>query len=91
MESLTIRWESAPDDPARTIYFVNGAPAGEGDSGFDRVLEIVRSHPEAKIILKIVRISGFGGESLDSTLPFRERFGELKAAMGEKGFVYEFF
>jgi hypothetical protein len=91
MESLTIRWEGCAGEPARTTYLVNDTAVGEDDSGFDRVLEIIRSQQDAKVILKIVSISSFGGKSLIDTLPFSNRFEEFRSSVGAKGYVYEFF
>ena len=91
MESLTISWERVAGDAARTTYYVNGSPVGEDDAGFDQVLESVRSHKDTRVVLKILQVSSFGGESLMDTLPFSKRFEEFRSSVGKKGYQYEFF
>jgi hypothetical protein len=88
---LTLRWKLIPGDPPHTMYYIDDSPVGEDDNGFDRILDVIRSHKNIRVILKIQSISSLGGSSLKDSLPFRERFNELREALGENQLIYEFF
>lgn len=91
MKKLTISWEPSPEDPSRVAYFLDGSPAGEGDRGFDRVLDAVRSQKNIEVILKVRGVTSLGGADLDESLPFGARLEELREALGENKLGYEFF
>lgn len=90
MKSLTIRWEPVPHHPQRIIYYVDDAPVGEDDAGFDKVLDAIRTHEHSGVTLKIGNSGSLGGASLKDSFPFRERFNELREALGENKLIYEF-
>jgi hypothetical protein len=88
---VTIRWDIIPGARSRTVYYVDDVAVGEDDGGFDRVLDMVRSHGPGQVTLKIREISSLGGDSLTNALPFRAKADELTAAAGENRIVYEFY
>ncbi len=90
MKKLTIRWEPVPQDPLRTIYYVDDVPVGEDDSGFDKVLDAIRTHKNVGVTLKIGNAGSLGGSSLQNSFPFKKRFNELTEALGENKLTYEF-
>ena len=91
MNKMTISWEMNPGDPPHTIYIVNGLSVGEDNPGFDKILDMIRSSEKIEVILKINQISSLGGDSLINTFPFKDRFTELRKALGKNKLVYEFF
>ena len=88
---MIIRWEISSEDPPNTIYFVNDSKIGTNDIGFDKILKIIRLNKKIKVVIKISHISSLGGHSLINTLPFKDRFDELKNALGTNKLIYEFF
>ena len=86
-----IRWDFTGGDPPRVMYYVDDSPVGEDNSGFDRILDLIRSRKNIQVTLKIDRTSSLGGGSLVDSLPFRERFNELREELGENKLIYEFF
>lgn len=91
MKTITLTWKITAGTPSHIIYYVDGAPVGEDNAGFDNVLSAIRVHKKVKVILKISTISSLGGDDLTNTFPFKERFDELKKALGANKLVYEFF
>jgi hypothetical protein len=89
LAAIEISWDLA-DDPRQTIYFVNGSPVGQGDGGFDRILELIRLNKAAQVTLRITRLS-LGGGDIKSSTPFADRFNELEEALGERKMALEFF
>lgn len=90
MQTMTIRWELVPEDIHRVMYFIDDSPVGENDEGFNKILETIRMYSNIKVTLKIQSISSLGGHSLKESLPFRERFDELRKILGENKLVYDF-
>jgi hypothetical protein len=90
MKTITVRWERTRGDPPSVAYYLDGEPVGEGDAGFDKILDVIRSHDEIQVNLKIGEAISLGGGSLGDTFPFRERLDELREALGENRLVYEF-
>jgi len=90
MKTITIRWDTASGNPPTSMYFVNDCPVGENNIGFDKILDIIRTNNEIKVILKIGQISSLGGDSLRNSFPFKKRFQELKEALGTNKLIYEF-
>jgi hypothetical protein len=91
MKEIRISWELTPEAPARPAYHVNDSPVGEGDEGFDRILDLVRSHKDARVILHVKQMTSLGGGDLEESLPFGDRLDELGKELGERKIVYEFF
>ena len=86
---IIINWEILPKEVRAITYFVNGVKIGYDDAGFDKILALLKTDKQAKkVILKINAVT-LGGESLESTLPFSNRFGEFKKALGTKKLIYE--
>ncbi|MDX6576014.1 MAG: hypothetical protein QOE96_1967 [Blastocatellia bacterium] len=90
MKTITVTWKSPPADARRTLYYVDDCAVGEGDAGFEKILDAVRSHKNIQLSLKIPGISSLGGGSLIDSLPFNERFEELMEALGENKLIFEF-
>lgn len=78
---LTIAWRREDDGPVH--YLVNGTDVGSGDDGFDGVLDLVREYREAGVTVRAAS-SPLGGESLEGSTPFAERYTELVEALGER-------
>lgn len=91
MKELRISWELTPEAPARPAYCVNGSPVGAGDEGFGRILGLVRSHVDARVVLHVRQLTSLGGGSLEESLPFGDRLDELRKELGGRKLVYEFF
>jgi hypothetical protein len=91
MKAFTIRWEITLGDPPCVTYYVDESPVGEDDNGFDRILNMIRSHKNTQVTLKIQYIYSLGGGNLIDSLPFRKRFNELREALGENKIIYDFF
>lgn len=91
MKELRISWELTPEAPARPAYYVNDSPVGEGGEGFDRILDLVRSHKNVRVILHVRQMTSLGGGSLEESFPFADRLDELRKELGENKLVYEFF
>jgi hypothetical protein len=91
MNSITITWEISGDNKLEAVYFVNGSRAGEGDRGFENVLETIRANKESDVIIKFSTIHSFGGERLMNTLPFKNRAADLEKALSGRKVIYEFF
>jgi len=72
------------------MYFIDDSQVGEGDEGFDKILQAIRTHKNARVTLKIQYNSSFGGNSLKDSLPFARRFDELTEALGRRKLIYEF-
>ena len=86
---MTIKWEHPGGDPAHVMYYVDDSPVGVDNEGFDRILDAIRLNNNVQVTLRIRNVS-VGGESLIDTLPFRERFNELREALGHSKLIYEF-
>jgi len=80
MARLTIAWRF---ERGRVHYLVNGDDVGCGGEGFDEVIELVRSHPDAAVTVEAAS-SPLGGQSLEGSTPFADRYGELVEALGER-------
>lgn len=78
---IDLAWRRKDDGPVH--YLVNGADVGEGDEGFDAVLRLVRDNPGASVTVN-AGVSPLGGESLEGSTPFADRYGELVEALGER-------
>ena len=90
MTTLVISWKPSVEVSDRVAYYVDGIAVGEGEVGFDHVLDRVRSVPDARATLSI-RTGALGGGSILSSLPFRARLDELREAMGgDDRIVYDF-
>ena len=87
MDQLTIRWESTS---GRIVYFVDDSPVGEDDVGFDRILDVIRSKSDVKVVLRMSQAGSLGGASLTNSLPFGNRFGELSALAGPNRLSFRF-
>ncbi|HET9399169.1 MAG TPA: hypothetical protein VFO45_10165 [Sphingomicrobium sp.] len=86
MTSITIEWRDAGD---RSVsYWVNGRQVGRDCEGFDAVLALVREHPDAQVVLKGGGAS-LGGESLEDSTPFANRFHELVEALGNRSLNWD--
>jgi len=83
---IVIEWSEAAD--GRVGYFVNTQPVGSDREGFDAVLALVRTHPDAPVTLKGGG-AGLGGQDLAATTPFADRFPELLAALGGRGLTWD--
>ena len=90
LKSMTIRWEVVPGNPAQVMYYVDDSPVGRDNEGFDQILDAIRSNKNMSATLRIRSVSE-GGKSLIASLPFRERFTELKEALGENKLTYDFY
>jgi hypothetical protein len=90
IKTTTISWEFVAGDTHRVMYFLDDAPIGEDNEGFNRILDTLRTHINIRVILKIQSVSSLGGNSLIGSLPFRDRFNELREVVGENKLVYEF-
>jgi len=90
LKSITIRWEVVPGNPAQVMYYVDDSPVGRDNEGFEQVLDAIRSNKNVQVSLRIRNVS-VGGESLIASLPFRERFTELREALGENKLTYDFY
>jgi len=91
MKSIRIRWETTQGNLSHNVYFVNDSPVGEDQIGFDKILDLIKINKEADVILQIRQISSLGGNNIVDTLPFKDRFAELKKALGSRSLTYEFF
>ena len=89
METMTIRWERAPD-VQHVRYFIGDVSVGENDAGFDKILDTVRARKNVRVVLKIQHNPSLGGNALRDTLPFKARFDELEKAVSGNKLVYEF-
>lgn len=89
-KTLTISWVTAPGDPPRVTYFVDEAPLGEDDAGFDRILELIRADDDADVILRIQGSRSLGGGPLTESFPFRSRLDELREVVGNNAITYNF-
>lgn len=83
---MTIRWEWTARDPRVVTYFVDERPVGEGDRGFDRVLDLVEDG-DGPVTIGLTGVS-LGGAGLRDALPFVDRFDELQARVGDRQLVY---
>lgn len=72
------------------MYFIDDAPVGQDDAGFDKILDAVRTRKNTRVIIKIYDNPSLGGNALKDLLPFRTRFDDLRKALGENKLVYEF-
>jgi hypothetical protein len=88
-KTMTIRWELAPGDIHRVMYFIDDSPVGEGDEGFDKILDRIRLHKNIQVTLKVQDLALAGGSLIDS-FPFRERFNELSEELRDNSVRYEF-
>lgn len=88
--TLTIRWEASPEDPAHVTYFVDGTAVGDGEAGFERVLQLVRAEDDAQVTLSIGPHASLGGGPLSDVLPFGARVDELQQAAGGHAISYVF-
>jgi hypothetical protein len=91
MKTLPLRWELRPGNPPHVMYYVDNSPLGEDDSGFDKILDMIRSRKNIQLALRMQYISPLGGGDLIDSLPFRNRFNELIEELGENKITYEFF
>jgi hypothetical protein len=90
MMTLTVRWDYLPGDPPKVAYYIDDAAVGEDDSGFDRILQMIRSQKDVQVTLSIRQLNALGGQSLRDSLPFGKRFDELSEAAGDNKIVYDF-
>ncbi|HZY35743.1 MAG TPA: hypothetical protein VFE53_03800 [Mucilaginibacter sp.] len=91
MKDLTIRWELVAGQPEQVKYFVNELNIGNGDKGFDRIIDMLKENPQIeKVTLKPTQIAGLGGESFGRTLPFRGRYDEFKKILGQRTLLIDF-
>jgi hypothetical protein len=86
--TITVRWEPAPGDPSSVRYYVDDSPVGDDDQGFDRVLELTRSH-DGDVTLRIHQ-GTLGGADLTDSFPFKHRMKELQEGLGERRLIFEF-
>jgi len=86
MASITITWRDAGGGSVQ--YWADGHLLGSDCDGFDAVLALVRERPEAQVILKGGGAS-LGGESLEDTTPFADRFHELVEALGKRNLNWD--
>ncbi|MGA9365508.1 MAG: hypothetical protein WBW16_14185 [Bacteroidota bacterium] len=89
MKTMTVRWEHAPGDIHHVMYFIDNSPVGEDDEGFDKILDTIRTYKNIQVTL-IIQHTPSGGNTLEDSLPFRERFDELIEALGKNKLIYEF-
>ena len=89
MEVIRVSWVIADGVEPAVDYLVNGAPVGEGQSGLDRVINLVGANPLAQVVLEVRRM-GLGGESLLSALPFADQYAKFADALGDRQPVVEF-
>lgn len=82
---VVIAWSEAAD--GRVDYFVNTQPVGSDRDGFDAVLAFVRDNPQAEVMLEGWR-SALGGQDLDATTPFADRFPEMREALGARSLTW---
>jgi hypothetical protein len=87
---MTIRWDEVVGDPRRIAYFVDGAPVGDDDLGFNRILELLRADRQVAVTLRVKDSAEFAGGTLTDALPFGARIDELRSTLGERTVVYEF-
>ena len=90
MDILTLRWEADTRPHGRVVYFVDDAPVGEDDVGFDAVLDIIRSRGDVKVVLSMSHAGSLGGGSLRDSLPFKDRLDELISLTGPDRLGYNF-
>jgi hypothetical protein len=90
MSDIIIKWKIVSKDPLQVIYFMNTKLMGMDDEGFSRIIDHIRSDKQAvHVILKGTGINTKGGNSIENTMPFRTRFGELKSVLGGRKIIYE--
>lgn len=70
------------------MYYVNGVSVGQGDTGFDRVLDAVRQHKGARVTIRLDELP-LGGEDPSSALPFKSRLKELQDLVSPKSIAYD--
>ncbi|MGI0484855.1 hypothetical protein ACN4EK_05405 [Pantanalinema rosaneae CENA516] len=87
---MIISWEYNREEPPHILYYVDDFFTGEDNAGFDKILEMVRLSKDTQATLKINYINSLGGDSLINSFPFRDRFDELRDALGQKKLIYEF-
>jgi hypothetical protein len=90
MDAIKISWQLVANDPRQATYFVNGSPVGQGDGGFDKILETIRLNRSAQVTLTITHLP-LGGQDTKGSTPFADRFDELEQAMGGREMTLEFF
>jgi hypothetical protein len=90
VDHLTIEWNEPADAGSPVTYFVNGFSVGEGDAGFDRVLEAIRGNVHARIVVRQKGLA-MGSQDLKSTLPFRQRYSEIERAAAPRSIGFDLF
>ena len=91
MEELVIRWEVVPGKSGQVNYFVNDLVVGSGDTGFDKIIKMLKENPKiGGVVLKAWLGGGLGGESFIKSLPFASRYDELKKTLGNRTLLIEY-
>ncbi len=89
MDTIRISWILPDKAHGAAAYSINGAPVGDGQPGFDAVLEMVKRNARAAIVLELGPMPGAGGKSVRAMLPFAARYGEFAEALGGRDATLE--
>jgi hypothetical protein len=84
--SIRIEWSDGSDGSIG--YFANGKPVGSNWEGFEALLALVRSNPNAAVSVKGAGTS-LGGEDLEHSVPFADRFSELVDALAGRRLIWD--
>lgn len=86
MKIIKVKWDIIDKIPLKVKYYFNGKSTGFDDTGFEKIIQLIKTDTKAEGISFTGRSTGNnnGGESIEVTLPFYKYWETLMPIIGQR-------